>query len=111
MNFVIVLIVVRYGVVIVNYVEVVSLFKKIDFQIGKVCVSGVWCKDVFIGQEFDVRVKCVINVMGFFMDFVCKMDDKDVVVICQLSVGVYIVMFGYYSFESMGFFDLVISDG
>lgn len=50
----------------------------------------------FIGQEFDVRAKCVINAMGPFTDALRKMDDQKNPDICQPSAEVHIVILGYY---------------
>lgn len=45
----------------------------------------------FIGQEFDVRAKCVINATGPFTDALWKMDDQKNPDICQPRAGVHIV--------------------
>uniref|UniRef100_A0A8C6IKB1 Glycerol-3-phosphate dehydrogenase n=1 Tax=Mus spicilegus TaxID=10103 RepID=A0A8C6IKB1_MUSSI len=111
MNLAIALTAARYGAATANYMEVVSLLKKTDPETGKERVSGARCKDVLTGQEFDVRAKCVINASGPFTDSVRKMDDKNVVPICQPSAGVHIVMPGYYSPENMGLLDPATSDG
>lgn len=50
----------------------------------------------FIGQEFDVRAKCVINAMGPFTDTLQKMDDQKNPDICQRSAEVHISITGYY---------------
>lgn len=50
----------------------------------------------FIGQEFDVRAKCVINAMGPFTDTLQKMDDQKNPNICQRSAEVHIVITGCY---------------
>lgn len=50
----------------------------------------------FIGQEFDVRAKCVINAMGPFTDMLQKMDDQKNPDICQPSAEVHIVIPSYY---------------
>jgi len=52
----------------------------------------------FIGQEFDVRAKCVINATGPFTDAHWKMDDQKNPDICQPSAGVHIVILGYYKY-------------
>ncbi|NP_036868.1 glycerol-3-phosphate dehydrogenase, mitochondrial isoform X1 [Rattus norvegicus] len=111
MNLAIALTAARYGAATANYMEVVSLLKKTDPETGKERVSGARCKDVLTGHEFNVRAKCVINATGPFTDSVRKMDDNDVVPICQPSAGVHIVMPGYYSPENMGLLDPATSDG
>lgn len=111
MNLAIALTAARYGAATANYMEVVSLLKKTDPETGKELVSGARCKDVLTGHEFNVRAKCVINATGPFTDSVRKMDDEDVVPICQPSAGVHIVMPGYYSPENMGLLDPATSDG
>lgn len=50
----------------------------------------------FIGQEFDVRAKCVINATGPFTEVLWKMDDQKNPDICQSRAGVHIVMQSYY---------------
>lgn len=50
----------------------------------------------FIGQEFDVRAKCVINAMGPFTEALQKMDDQKNPDICQPNAEVHIVILGYY---------------
>lgn len=50
----------------------------------------------FIGQEFDVRAKCVINATGPFTEVLRKMDDQKNPDICQSRAGVHIVMQSYY---------------
>ncbi|MFT7808587.1 glycerol-3-phosphate dehydrogenase, mitochondrial isoform X1 [Arapaima gigas] len=65
----------------------------------------------FIGQEFDVRAKCVINATGPFTDSVRKMDDRRNPDICQPSAGVHIVIPGYFSPDNMGLLDPATSDG
>uniref|UniRef100_A0A8C5PY59 Glycerol-3-phosphate dehydrogenase n=1 Tax=Leptobrachium leishanense TaxID=445787 RepID=A0A8C5PY59_9ANUR len=65
----------------------------------------------FDGKEFDVRAKCVINATGPFTDSIRKMDDQEVLNICQPSAGVHIVMPGYYSPDNMGLLDPATSDG
>lgn len=111
MNLAIALTAARYGAATANYMEVVSLLKKTDPETGKELVSGARCKDMLTGHEFNVRAKCVINATGPFTDSVRKMDDEDVVPICQPSAGVHIVMPGYYSPENMGLLDPATSDG
>ncbi|XP_036994233.2 glycerol-3-phosphate dehydrogenase, mitochondrial [Artibeus jamaicensis] len=111
MNLAIALTAARYGAATANYMEVLSLLKTTDPQTGKERVTGVRCKDVLTGQEFDVRAKCVINATGPFTDTVRKMDDKSATAICQPSAGVHIVMPGYYSPENMGLLDPATSDG
>lgn len=50
----------------------------------------------FIGQEFDVRAKCVINATGPFRNTQRKMDDQKNHDICQPAAEVHAVIQGYY---------------
>lgn len=107
LNVVIVCIVVLVGVVMMNYVEVVS-FKK-DFKLGK--IIGVWIWNNLINKEFDVYVNVVVNVVGFFCDEVRGLVDGKVLYIIFLFSGVYIVFFDYYFFDNMGLIVFKIKDG
>uniref|UniRef100_A0A8C5PW22 Glycerol-3-phosphate dehydrogenase n=1 Tax=Leptobrachium leishanense TaxID=445787 RepID=A0A8C5PW22_9ANUR len=111
MNLAIALTAARYGAATANYTEVVRLLKKTDSESGKERVCGARCRDVLTGKEFDVRAKCVINATGPFTDSIRKMDDQEVLNICQPSAGVHIVMPGYYSPDNMGLLDPATSDG
>ncbi|XP_075465473.1 glycerol-3-phosphate dehydrogenase, mitochondrial isoform X4 [Ascaphus truei] len=111
MNLAIALTAARYGAATANYTEVVRLLKKTDSESGRERVCGARCRDVLTGQEFDVKAKCVINATGPFTDSVRKMDNQEVLNICQPSAGVHIVMPGYYSPDHMGLLDPATSDG
>lgn len=114
MNVLLVFIVLFYGVIVLNYVEVMNLEKDVN---GKIC--GVVVKDFGVGlsgdevgvKEFFVCVKGVINVIGLFIDVIEKMDDgncKDFVV---FVLGIYVMFFGDFCLVGMGMFDVFISDG
>ncbi|KAF7659140.1 hypothetical protein LDENG_00002810 [Lucifuga dentata] len=101
----------RYGATVANYTEVVRLLKTSDPETGVEKVCGARCRDVFTGQEFDVKAKCVINATGPFTDSLRKMDNQKTENICQPSAGVHIVIPGYYSPDNMGLLDPATSDG
>ncbi len=48
----------------------------------------------FIGQEFDIKAKCVINATGPFTDAMRRMDDDWICKVHQLSAGVHVVIPG-----------------
>ncbi|XP_037552471.1 glycerol-3-phosphate dehydrogenase, mitochondrial [Nematolebias whitei] len=111
MNLAIALSAARYGAVVANYTEVVRLLKTQDQQSGRERVCGARCRDVITGREFYVKAKCVINATGPFTDSLRKMDEQEVMNICQPSAGVHIVIPGYYSPDNMGLLDPATSDG
>lgn len=49
-----------------------------------------------------MRAKCVINATGPFTDSLRKMDEQEVLNICQPSAGVHIVIPGYYRYSTHG---------
>jgi len=68
-------------------------------------VSGVstetHCQGVFVcvdvlGDEFEVRAKCVVNATGPYTDFVRRLDSPKCRKICQPSSGVHVVLPEYY---------------
>ena len=61
-------------------------------------VCGAHVRDVFSGDEWDVRAKCVINATGPFTDSIRKMDNKDAKEICQPASGVHVVLPAYYRY-------------
>lgn len=83
---------IRYGGVVNNYTEVVSLTK--DANTGR--VNGAIVKDSMTGKEHGVRARCVVNATGPFTDSIRSMADPNISNICQPSSGVHIVLPGYY---------------
>lgn len=107
MNVAIALTAARYGAAVANHTAVVSLSK--DPTTGK--LNGARLKDMVTGEEFDVRAKTVINATGPFTDSIRSMADGETRKICQPSIGVHIVLPGYYSPANMGLLDPATSDG
>lgn len=107
MNVALALTAARYGATVANHVSVVSLCK--DPETGK--VNGARVKDMQTAEEWDVKAKSVINATGPFTDSIRTMADKETRKICQPSIGVHIVLPGYYSPANMGLLDPSTSDG
>lgn len=76
----------QHGAALLNYFPVSGLLKMQD----KVC--GVWVKDVFTGNEYEVRSKTVINATGVFTDSIMKMDDAKHKSIISPSQGIHLVV-------------------
>lgn len=53
-----------------------------------------------LGQEFDVKAKCIINATGPYTDNIRLMDNDQERKICQPSQGVHIVLPDYYRYCS-----------
>lgn len=53
-----------------------------------------------LGQEFDVKAKCIINAAGPYTDNIRLMDNDKERKICQPSQGVHIVLPDYYRYLS-----------
>lgn len=53
-----------------------------------------------LGQEFDVKAKCIINATGPYTDNIRLMDNDQERKICQPSQGVHIVLPDYYRYRS-----------
>lgn len=51
-----------------------------------------------LGQEFDVKAKCIINAAGPYTDNIRLMDNEKERKICQPSQGVHIVLPDYYRY-------------
>jgi glycerol-3-phosphate dehydrogenase len=77
---------VEQGAVLLNYFPVTALLK----MQKKVC--GVWVKDVFTGEEYEVRSKIVVNATGVFTDALMKMDDPKHENIIRASQGIHLVV-------------------
>lgn len=97
----------RYGATIANHVAVVELHK--NSQTGK--LTGARLRDQLTNEEFNVKAKVIINATGPFTDSIREMSDSQTRKICQPSIGVHIVLPGYYSPASMGLLDPATSDG
>ena len=107
MNIAIALSAARYGATVANHVAVVLLRK--DPETGK--LIGARLKDQMTNEEWDVQAKVIINATGPFTDSIRQMSDSTQRKICQPSIGVHIVLPGYYSPSSMGLLDPATSDG
>nr|CAX82551.1 Glycerol-3-phosphate dehydrogenase, mitochondrial precursor [Schistosoma japonicum] len=100
----------RYNAAVANYVEAIELTKQ-QYQSKSVSlkstleatpeatpvVSGARVRDRLTGKEFTINARCVINATGPFTDNIRQMDDKQQPTICQPSLGVHIILPGYYS--------------
>lgn len=62
-------------------------------------------------KPFTVRAKGIINATGPFTDSIRKMDDQSVSEIVAPSLGVHVILPGYYSPANMGLIDPSTSDG
>lgn len=107
MNLAIALTAVRYGATVANHVAVVGLNK--DPETGK--LNGARLRDQMNNEEWDVKAKVVINATGPFTDSIRSMSDSQTRKICQPSIGVHIILPGYYSPANMGLLDPATSDG
>ncbi|CAN8074572.1 unnamed protein product [Agarophyton chilense] len=94
-----------YGAAVANHTEVTGLIH----EDGRVC--GAKCRDVFTGDEFDVRAKVVINATGPFTDSVRRMESEDVNPMIVPSAGVHITLPSYYSPDGMGLIVPKTKDG
>jgi glycerol-3-phosphate dehydrogenase len=75
-----------YGATLVNYMQVTSLLK----SAGR--VTGVRCKDMETGTEYQVCGKVVINAAGVFTDNVNRMDAPGAQKIMAPSQGIHLVL-------------------
>uniref|UniRef100_A0A0K0ERJ6 Glycerol-3-phosphate dehydrogenase n=1 Tax=Strongyloides stercoralis TaxID=6248 RepID=A0A0K0ERJ6_STRER len=106
MNLAIILTAIRHGASAANHVKVQKLLKDNN---GKLC--GATVKDMITGDEWDVKAKSIVNATGPFTDSIRVMADPDSKPICQPSVGVHIVLPGYYAPSGTGLLDPQTSDG
>ncbi|EDV21156.1 uncharacterized protein TRIADDRAFT_64277 [Trichoplax adhaerens] len=109
MNTCIALTAARYGATVANHVEVKKLLKKKQGDQEVVC--GATVKDNLTGDEWDVQAKCVINATGPFTDGIRQLDNPSTEKIVVPSLGVHVVLPGYYSPKDMGLLDPETSDG
>ncbi|KAF7489126.1 Glycerol-3-phosphate dehydrogenase [Sarcoptes scabiei] len=107
MNLAIALSAARYGATVANHVAVIELKK--NPETGR--LIGARLKDLLSNEEWDVEAKVIINATGPFTDSIRKMNDSNTRKICQPSIGVHIVLPGYYSPSNMGLLDPATSDG
>ncbi|KAH8925599.1 DAO-domain-containing protein [Atractiella rhizophila] len=110
MNMALVSTAIHHGAVAVNHCEVVQLHKKPN-EVGELKLCGARVRDVFTGEEWDVKAKGIINATGPFSDGVRKMDDPSCMEIVAPSSGVHITLPNYYSPGKMGLLDPSTSDG
>ncbi|KAJ9642360.1 mitochondrial glycerol-3-phosphate dehydrogenase [Coniosporium tulheliwenetii] len=101
-----------YGATVVNHIEVTSLEKDANGRLigarAKDCIQEMNGKKA---EEFTIRAKGIINATGPFTDSIRKMDDPSVPEIVAPSLGVHVILPGYYSPANMGLIDPSTSDG
>jgi glycerol-3-phosphate dehydrogenase len=76
----------KYGAVVANHVEAVSL-EKVN---GKLC--GARVLDTLSGDEFTIHARGVINATGPFADRLRQMDEPSATPILNASSGIHIVL-------------------
>lgn len=76
----------------VNYVRATGLLRGHDPQDTTGAVSGVVAQDVFSGQEYRVRARCVVNATGVWVDNVRRMDDPQAQTMVAPSQGVHLTL-------------------
>lgn len=74
------------GADVLNYTSCVGLLKQNGF------ITGVRCRDMETGEEYEVPAKCVINATGVFVDDLRKMDDHQAKTVVSVSQGIHIVL-------------------
>jgi glycerol-3-phosphate dehydrogenase len=94
------------GATVLNHVEVTDLTKD-----GTGQIQGVVAHDVETGEVVRVKAKSVVNATGPFCDAIRAMDSQATRPIVVPSVGVHIVLPGYFSPSNMGLLDPATSDG
>jgi glycerol-3-phosphate dehydrogenase len=101
-----------YGATIVNHLEVTGLTKDAN---GK--LTGAIAKDLLPGingkktSEFKIRARGVVNATGPFTDSIRQFDEPTVSPIMAPSLGVHVILPGYFSPSNMGLIDPSTSDG
>jgi glycerol-3-phosphate dehydrogenase len=100
-----------YGATVVNHLNVTGLEKDAS---QKLC--GARVKDMINDRngkndEFTIRARGIINATGPFSDEIRKLDDPDTKEIVAPSLGVHVVLPGYFSPANMGLLDPSTSDG
>lgn len=76
----------KQGAVLLNYFPVTGLLK----QQNK--IIGVWARDQFSNQDYEIRSRTVINATGVFSDAVMKMDDPFHQSMISPSQGIHLVV-------------------
>jgi glycerol-3-phosphate dehydrogenase len=77
---------VQKGATMLNYFSVNRLLK-INQQVG-----GVGVKDMFTGNEYEIKSKVIINATGVFVDAIMKMDNPKHENIVSPSQGIHLVV-------------------
>ena len=77
---------VEQGGVVINYMPITALIKKIGL------IKGVFALDIGSGKEYQIDAKVVINATGPFSDSIRLMDDQNSIPMISLSQGVHIVL-------------------
>lgn len=101
-----------YGATVVNHMEVTALNKDENGRL-----IGAKVKDRLPelngkkSKEFNVKARGIINATGPFTDSIRKLDDPKCSEIVAPSLGVHVILPGYYSPANMGLIDPSTSDG
>lgn len=74
------------GAILLNYFPVTGLLK----QQNK--IIGVWARDEFSNQDYEIRSRCVINATGVFSDTIMRMDDPFHHPMISPSQGIHLVV-------------------
>ena len=74
------------GAILLNYFPVTGLLK----QQNK--IIGVWARDEFSNQDYEIRSRCVINATGVFSDTIMRMDDPFHQPMISPSQGIHLVV-------------------
>lgn len=77
---------IEQGATVINHMPVDGLLK----ENGKVC--GVFCRDVFTDDSFEVRGKCIINATGVFTNPIIRMDEPQAQAHIVPSQGIHLVL-------------------
>lgn len=77
---------VQKGATMLNYFSVIRLLK-INQQVG-----GVGVKDMFTGNEYEIKSKVIINATGVFVDAIMKMDNPKHENLVSPSQGIHLVV-------------------
>src|ERR1700761_603920 len=101
-----------YGATVVNHMEVTALNKD---EYGR--LIGAKVKDRVPelngkkSKEFNIKARGIINATGPFTDSIRKLDDDKCSEIVAPSLGVHVILPGYFSPADMGLIDPSTSDG
>jgi len=74
------------GAVIVNYMPVVAMLKKMDL------ITGVVAQDLEAGKEHQIKGRVVINATGPFSDAIRSLDDHAITPMMAHSQGIHLVL-------------------